>query len=350
MSDNDIIGDAERQQQQMLSETENDTEKLRAVPIEPQNNSVHSIDEESDEDSEELPVTRSFSDILHDSVGASNVVRLVISPELNFVVNLFNDDIQNVMLKKTSVTYNDDKLNLVQPLSKRNDKSGRIGILREPMAEFATAIQDIVAQPERIVVTPDTGALLVDGIVGEFVQAANRTLFVNFPLIDGVHAIEIEEDVDGELMTYAIAATDYIRLRSFVDVSRSTLANGEVEVLATVKFVVHIRVPSLLKQDSVTFDRNFKQHVNYLERIGAKANIPSTVYAAFYTQDLVEGPVAEAFDWIRNNTAEVSVLSFRNAETGGEFFGIGEFDTEDYLDNLFNGGDFTVAFNLEKGV
>lgn len=348
MSDNDIIGDAERQQQQMLSETEIDTDKLRAVPVEPQNNSVHST-EESDEDSEELPATRSFSDILHDSVGASNVVRLVISPELNFVVNLFNDDIQNVMLKKVSLSYNDDKFNLIQPLSKRNDKSGRIGVLREPMAEFASAIQSIVSQPERIVVTPDTGSLIVDRVVSEFIQAANRTLFTNFPLVDGIPVIEFEEAVDEEVETYTIPASEYIRLRSFVEVSRSELANGEIEVLATVKFVVHIRVPSLLKADNVTFDRNFKQHVSYLERIGAKANIPSVVYAAFYSQDLVDGPVAEAFDWIRNNTAEVSVLSFRNAETGGDFFGIGEFDTEDYLDNLFNGGDFIVAFNLEKG-
>ena len=351
MTEETMIGENARQEQTIISESNNETDAVRAVEVAPTTAPeqgeveipdlpVDQIDEETDEDVEDEFRPRSFREILEQTVGETNVVRLVIRPELNFVVNLFADEFHSNLCELASYEYNDQKLNVIQPLSKKNDRSGRIGVLREPLRNFVDTIQGAMQNEERVVVTPETGSLVLDNLVNEFMAAAEATLYENFPRVEGVPAIEVGDDL--------IDAHEYVRLRSLATAD-TVINEGETPVVvATVKFIVHLRLPLLIRQDSSNFEKTLKLHFKYLENCGIKAGMPTSIYAGFYSQDLVNANVLNCFNWIRENGADVEILSYRNLESGGDFFGIQGFDEDAYEDALFNGGDFLVAFNIEK--
>lgn len=345
----EIISDAERQAQTLISESAGDQDLIKAQEAEPVNlpeqGEVDMPDMEDTvdvEDDEEVFVPRTFSDILGQVVGESNVVRLILRPELDFVINLFNDDVHNVLVEMSNFEFNDQKLNVIQPLSKLNDRTGRVGVLRQPLRDFVDTIQGMMANEERVVVTPDTGSLVLDSLVQEFLSAAENTLYSNFPNVDGIPSLQLEDTL--------VDARDYIRLRTLATVKEYSAGNGDSTptVEATVKFIVHLRLPLLIREESNTFEKTMKLHFKYLENCGIKAGLPTSIYAGFYTQDLVNESVMNCFNWIRENAADMEILSYRNLENGGDFFGIQGFEQGDYEDALFNGGDFLVALNLEK--
>lgn len=346
----EIIGDAERQSQQLASDAAPSAEE-RGVPagvaVAPTRN-VDEIDvgSDADVDVEDEFVPRSFAQILQETAGVEGLVRIVIKPELNFVVNLFHDEVQELLVEQANFEYGDQKLNLIQSLSKLNEKSHRVGVLREPLREFVGVLSKMMANEERLVVTADAGALVVENLIEEHLKAAQATLYANFPVIDGIPAIDLGTADEG---TVVLPATEYVRVRPLLSVQQDgepTAATKTVTV--TVKFIVHLRIPLLLREASDKFEKTLKTHFKYLEQAGIKAGMPSAVYVGFYSQDLMQQSVLDAFNWIRDNDPEAEILSHRNAVEGGEFVGAPGFEGEDYADALFNGGDFLVAFSLEK--
>lgn len=349
-----LIGDAERQSQQLASEAAPSAEERGApagVAVEPTRNvdevEMADVDEGTDGgvDVEDEYQPRAFSQILQETAGVEGIVRLVIQPELNFVVNLFADEVQDLLIDTANFEFNDQKLNLIQSLSKLNERSGRIGVLREPLREFVGVLSKLMANEERLVVTADAGALVVENLIEEHLKAAQSTLYANFPTADGSSYIELNGE-DGPVM---LPADDYIRVRPLLSVSQDGEPTASTKtVTVTVKFIVHLRIPLLLREASDKFEKTLKTHFKYLEQAGIKAGMPSAVYVGFYSQDLMKQSVLDAFNWIRSNDPEAEILSYRNAVEGGEFVGAPGFEREDYADALFNGGDFLVAFSLEK--
>jgi len=351
---NDIISDGERQQQQLASSAkpvdEGNTAGLpvdRAAQTVGETNLAANVDDGVDLEEEFAP--RSFEQLLRESAGIEGLVRLTVKPELNFVVNLFNDEVHKKLIELNSYELDDQKFNVIQPLSSLNERSHRIGVLRKPLAEFVKVLGQLLNGEERIVVSADGGGTILNTLVAEYIKVAENTLFANFPVYEGTPVLELapeEGEEEGELLD----ARNYVRVRALVqpqlddDDADAAVRN----VTVTVKFIVHLRIPLLIREESNKFEQVIKKHMKYLENAGIKAGMPTTIYAGFNSQDLIDEPVAACFNWIRETDPEASVLSFRNVAEGGDFFGIQGFDADEYADNLFNGGDFLVAFNLEK--
>lgn len=353
MNGDNMIGDADRQAQALQSEAPATAAELNlpagtvAEPTRQDPGAVHFddvVDQGIDEEDEFSP--RTFQTILNEAAGVEGMLRLAIRPELNFVVNLFNDEVHEMLVDTANFSHADQKLNLIQPLSKLNDRSQRIGVLREPLRNFVNTLQGVMGNDERIVVTTGTATLIVNNLVEEFVRTASHTLFSNFPHVDGVPVLYLGGE--GEEPTL-VRAEEYVRVTSLTSIER---LQGDADtlpsVVVTVKFIVHLRIPLLIREQSDKFERTLKTHFKYLETCGVKAGMPCAVYVAFNTPDLVHQPVLDSFNWIRTNDPEVEVLSFRNTVDGGQFIGAPGFAEEDYADALFNGGDFLVAFSLEK--
>lgn len=344
--------DADRLAQQALSERD-DTEPLTAVAVARPVDDLAEVQIPAgavagdDADSEEEYVPRNLSTLLTEVAGDLGMVRLSIKPELNFVVNIFQDEIQDDLIQLTNFENGDEGFNLVQPLSKRNEKTGRIGVLREPLRAFVEAAKTIVDTPETIVINADSGTRIVNSLVQEFVALAENTLYHSFPIIQGQRALFVEAKDEGAL-DYMIPASEYVRLRPLIEATTGETVSGVTSITVTVKFVIHMRIPLLLKENSDKFEKTLKTHFKFLVQSGIKANLPTAIYAGFAAQELGDPAVAAALDWIRETDPALEILSYRNAAEGGEFFGAPGFSTEDYIDSLFNGGDFIVAFNLEN--
>jgi hypothetical protein len=346
---NIIPTEAERLAQQLVSEKD-DTEPLTALAADATREDLGEIDipgtvdDGIDSEDEFKPLL--LSEMLAGAAGDIGMVRLKIKPELNFVLNLFADDIHDELVNVANFTNGDEVFNIIQPLAKKNEKSGRIGVLREPMREFIHVLGEMLNHTETIVVSPESGSLVIDALVTEFVSVAENTLFTSFPQIAGKRAIPVD-NTDGS--GYLLEANNYVRVTSLIEGANSPTEDGLVNLAeVTVKFIVHLRVPLMLRESSDKFEKTMKTHFKYLENSGIKLGIPTTIYASFNSVDLAGPQVAHALNWIREADPAMEVLSYRNAEQGGDFFGIDGFNSDDYADALFNGGDFIVAFNLEN--
>jgi hypothetical protein len=286
--------------------------------------------------------------MLTSAAGQVGMVRLSIKPNLAFVVNLFNDMIQDELVTVGNFENEGDSFNIIQPLAKKNERSGRVGVLREPMREFVKVLNTMLDYTDTIVTSPESGTTIVDALVTEFTTLAENTLFANFPLIDGRRAIPVPSG-DEEAPGYLLDVSHFLRVQTLIEAQQDVVETGLItDVTVTVKFVVHLRVPLLLRESSDKFEKTLKGHFKYLENAGIKAGIPTTIYAGFNSADLAAPAVVNALNWIRETDPSMEVLSYRNADQGGEFLGVPGFQSEDYADTLFNGGDFIVAFNLEN--
>lgn len=345
-----IANEAERLAQQTVSEVDG-TEPLTALAAEATRQDLGEItfpatrDDGVDHEDEFKP--RLLSEMLSGAAGEVGMVRLSIRPQLNFVLNLFADDIQDELVAVANFEHEGDHFNLIQPLAKKNEKSGRIGVLREPLREFVGVLNTMLDHTDTIVTSPEAGTRIVDALVTEFTSVAENTLYANFPFIQDRRAIPvIGSEEEG---SYLLNAQHFLRVSTLIEATQAPIEDGLVtEVTVTVKFVVHLRVPLLLRESSDKFEKTLKGHFKYLENAGLKAGIPTSIYAGFNSTDLGQPAVVSALNWIRETDPTMEVLSYRNADQGGEFFGVDGFDTADLADTLFNGGDFIVAFNLEN--
>lgn len=352
--------DTDRTNQQLISEKDG-TEPLTALAAAPSrgvgevripaDEATDSADAGSDNgvDDEEQYAPRSLASLLSEAAGAEGMLRLTVRPELNFVVNIFNDDVQTTLVELANFEFDGQKLNVLQPLSKMNEKSKRVGVLREPLRNFVHVLNEVAQLPENIVIGPDSAARVVDALIAEHNQLAENTLYSNFPLnAEGIRVIEVPGE-DGEPGLY-IPASEFIRIRPMVEAHREETEPGSAftDIVVTCRYVIHLRVPLLLREASDKFERTLKSHFKFLEQCGIKAGLPTTVYAGFNSVDLVSPTVNAALDWLRETDPALSILSYRNVSEGGEFFGIPGFTTADYAEALFNGGDFIVAFQLEN--
>jgi hypothetical protein len=345
----DIINsDVDRATQQAISENANTNEPLTAIAT-AASRGVGEIDlPDTGIDDEEEYVPRTLTDILHEAAGAGGMVRLSIKPELNFVLNIFADSVQAELETISNFEHEGQKLNIIQPLSKLNEKSKRVGALREPLKDFINVLSDVMSSNETIIVSPDAGVLVVDALVSEFTDLAANTLYSNFPVFEGIRAIPVPGEEGEEQLL--MPATDFVRVTSLTEASQAEYSSETAisHVTVSVKFIVHLRVPLLLREESAKFEKTLKQHFKFLSGSGVKAGLPTTVYAGFSSTDVMTPSVVACLDWIREIDPSAQVLSFRNINEGGEFFGIPGFGEETYADALFNGGDFIVSFNLEN--
>lgn len=346
---NPIATEADRLAQQLISEKDG-TEPLTALAAEATRedladiNIPDTLDDGVDSDEEFKP--RLLSEMLTAAAGTVGMVRLKIKPEINFVLNLFNDEVQDELVEVANFSHGDEKFNVIQPLAKKNDKSGRIGVLREPLREFIKVLSQMLDHNETIVVSGESGTTVIDALVTEFVSVAENTLYSSFPEFEGRRAIPVE---NGDGTGYLMDATNYVRVTTLIEGANNLDDAGLVNLVeVTVKFIVHLRVPLLIRESSDKFEKTMKTHFRYLENSGVNLGLPTTIYASFNSVDLAGAQVANALNWIREADPAMEVLSYRNAEQGGEFFGIDGFNADDYADALFNGGDFIVAFNLEN--
>ena len=376
MSNDELIGSTDRQQQTMISDQDT-TEHATAMPVEAthQEVGVVNIPEEVQEETEQAPeqveapvivddyTPTSFSSILRNLTEDSAVIRLVIRPRLHFIVNLFSDSLQQD-LSETTPQYFDGthKFNLAQPLSKYNEKSGRVGYLREPLRNFCKYLSEISGSCERVVITGEHATLPIDMLVSEYLRAAEDALYGNMPEFDGVRVLpwtvnnetseDTEEDETVNVFNTAVPASDYIRATSMINVSQSSVDvqdHGVTALEVDLHYIVHLRVPCLIRQNQDRFDRNLKIHFKYLENSGISSGLPTTISAAFRAKDIGYDPaVLNAFNWILDSDPSASVVSFRDAIEGDDALGIHGFAAEEYEESLFNGGDFLVAFNLNE--
>lgn len=346
-----IASEADRLAQQTLSEKDG-TEPLTAVAATATRNDLAEIviPEDDGVDNEDEFQPRLLSQMLAQAAGSVGMVRMSIKPNLAFVLNLFNDQIHEELVTVGNFENEGDSFNIIQPLAKKNERSGRVGVLREPMREFVKVLNTMLDYTDTIVTSPESGTTIVDALVTEFTTLAENTLFANFPLIDGRRAIPVlNADADSESPGYLLDVSHFLRVTTLIEAQQDVVEDGLVtDVTVTVKFVVHLRVPLLLRESSDKFEKTLKGHFKYLENAGTKAGIPTTIYAGFNSADLAAPAVVNALNWIRETDPGMEVLSYRNADQGGEFLGVPGFQSEDYADTLFNGGDFIVAFNLEN--
>jgi len=345
-----IASEADRLAQQIVSEQDS-TEPLTAVATAATRADLGEInipDVDDGVDSEDEFQPRLLSQMLSQAAGEVGMVRLSIKPNLAFVLNLFNDQIHEELVTVGNFENEGDSFNIIQPLAKKNERSGRVGVLREPMREFVKVLNTMLDYTDTIVTSPESGTTIVDALVTEFTTLAENTLFANFPLIDGRRAIPVLSG-DEEAPGYLLDVNHFLRVHTLIEAQQDVAETGLVtDVTVTVKFVVHLRVPLLLRESSDKFEKTLKGHFKYLENAGTKAGIPTTIYAGFNSTDLAAPAVVNALNWIRETDPGMEVLSYRNADQGGDFLGVPGFESEDYADTLFNGGDFIVAFNLEN--
>lgn len=350
-----IASEADRLAQQIVSEKDS-TEPLTALAADATRTDLGEVaipDTDDGIDTEDEFKPRLLSEMLTTAAGAVGMVRLSIKPNLAFVLNLFNDDIHEELVSIGNFEHEGDSFNIIQPLGKKNEKSGRVGVLREPMREFVKVLNTMLDYTDTIVTSPEAGTTIVDALVTEFTSLAENTLFANFPLIDGRRAIPVLNAGDEENPGYLLNASHFLRVQSLIE-AQQDLGDEDAgqqminDITVTVKFVVHLRVPLLLRESSDKFEKTLKGHFKYLENAGTKAGIPTTIYAGFNSADLAAPAVVNALNWIRETDPGMEVLSYRNADQGGEFLGVPGFQSDDYADTLFNGGDFIVAFNLEN--
>lgn len=372
MSNDELIGSTDRQQQTMISEQDT-TEHATAMPVDttPQEVGVVDIPDVQDEqepEQNEGPVIvddytpTNFSSMLRNLTEDSAVVRLVIRPRLHFIVNLFSDSLQQDLAETTTQYFDGThKYNLAQPLSKYNEKSGRIGYLREPLRNFCKYLSEISGACERVVITGEHATLPIDMLVSEYLRAAEDALYGNMPEFDGVRVLpwtvsnETSENPEEETVNVfntAVPASDYIRATSMINVSQSQVDvqdHGVTALEVDLHYIVHLRIPCLIRQNQDRFDRNLKIHFKYLENSGISSGLPTTISAAFRAKDIGYDPaVQNAFNWILDSDPSATVVSFRDAIEGDDALGIHGFSAEDYEESLFNGGDFLVAFNLNE--
>lgn len=349
-----IASEADRLAQQTISENDS-TEPLTAIAAAATRQDLgevaipDTVDDGVDSEDEFKP--RLLSEMLAQAAGNVGMVRLTIKPTLAFVLNMFNDDIQEELLTIGNFEHEGESLNLIQPLGKKNEKSGRVGVLREPMREFVRVLNTMLDYTDTVVTSAEAGTTIIDALVTEFTTLAENTLFANFPMINGRRGIPVinadagEDDSPG----YLLGADNFLRVQSLIEAQQDPSEDGLVtDVTVSVKFVVHLRVPLLLREASDKFEKTLKGHFKYLENAGTKAGIPTTIYAGFNSVDLATPSAVGALNWIRETDPGMEVLSYRNADQGGEFLGVPGFESKDYADTLFNGGDFIVAFNLEN--
>lgn len=347
-----ILSEADRLAQQTLSEKDG-TEPLTLVAAAATRTDLSEIevpDVDDGIDSEDEFKPRLLSEMLAQAAGNVGMVRLSIKPNLAFVLNLFNDEIHEELISVGNFEHEGESFNLIQPLGKKNERSGRVGVLREPMREFVKVLNTMLDYTDTIVTSPEAGTTIVDALVTEFTTLAENTLFANFPLIQGRRGIPVLSTGDDEENPgYLLGAEHFLRVQSLIEAHQEPSEDGLVtDVTVTVKFVVHLRVPLLLRESSDKFEKTLKGHFKYLDGAGTKAGIPTTIYAGFNSTDLASPAVVNALNWIRETDPGMEVLSYRNADQGGEFLGVPGFQSDDYADTLFNGGDFIVAFNLEN--
>lgn len=348
---NTIASEADRLAQQTISEQDS-TEPLVALAATATRQDLGEVNLPDDGiDTEDEYRPRLLSEMLTQAAGDVGMVRLTIKPTLAFVLNLFNDEIQEELTTIANFEHEGEAFNLIQPLGKKNERTGRVGVLREPLREFVKVLNTMLDHTDTVVTSAEAGTKIIDALVTEFTTLAENTLFANFPLIQGRRGIPVlnpeagEDDSPG----YLLAADNFLRVQSLLEAQQDPSEDGLVtEVTVSVKFIVHLRVPLLLREASDKFEKTLKGHFKYLENAGTKAGIPTTIYAGFNSVDLVTPSVVNALNWIRETDPGLEVLSYRNASQGGEFLGVPGFQSEDYADTLFNGGDFIVAFNLEN--
>lgn len=364
MSDENLTTLSDQQAQQRLS-AEDTTEPVQALPVDayvPETGTVNFEDEpetgrEVEGLTESLPyVPKNMRFILSTLGGTENpLVRLVIRPKLHFVVNLFADTLHDDLSEKVQYVNGDEKFNLVQPLSKHNVKSGRTGYLRDRLRAFCSNLEAIANSYETVVLTGDSATLPVEAIMAEYTHNAENTLFAGLPRVNDIPVLPwtLSVNEDGSVNEeYAVPFSEMLRLSFMLGVTTSTLEVDDTNITSIdvdLNAIVHLRIPCLIREDQARFDKNLSTHFKYLENCGIASNLPTTISAAFSVKDIAYSqPVNNAFNWIVDTDSSASVLSFRDVAEGEDIFGIQNFTSEEYEQNLFNGGDFIVTFTLNN--
>lgn len=351
----ELIGDNERQKQQLESNAESpevaqtshaDVTEATShvqeagvieVPDEPQ---VDDVEAEV-----EVAPVRSFEDVLRESIPAGTLVRFNLTSALNFVLEVRNDGVQSVLEDSPHYVLNDQTFNVIQPLSKLNPKSHRVGVLREPLNEFIECVGAGLGSPINIVVDSRNCTDCIEPLAREFIRGAEAILYKNFEVNEeGEPVINFGGDVE-PLPAHALVRTSTFMELAAID---SDDDSEVTTVDAVIHFFVTLRVPVLLRGPADKAEKNLINHVRYLERVANSADMVSTVYASFGSPDLVNENVFSLFSTIRELDGNCSILARSNIEEASEFLGIYGFDGYTIGANLFNGDDFLVAFNVEN--
>jgi hypothetical protein len=362
MSDNQIVGSLDQQRQTILSEAAdtshiNQPTIVEPINVEPGTVNIPEENEQAQDTSQTTLVLEeyeptNFASMLRNLTKDAAIVRLTLKPRLHFIVNLFSDSMQQDIEATPNFKLGNQAYNILQPLAKYNERSGRIGFLREPLRKFTQHISDITNSEERVVVSGEKSVLPVDMLVSEVLTAADAAIYGDWPFVDGAVSLPWTVNNSSDIST-AVPASEYIRVSTLIDTETNVVDvqdHGMVSLDVHIHFIVHMRIPCLIRSNQDKFDRNLITHFKFLENSGIQSGLPTTISAAFRAKDIAyDSSVHNAFNLILEKDENATVVSFRDAAEGEEILGIGTFSPEDYEDSLFNGGDFLVSFNLSSG-
>lgn len=346
-----LISDVDRQQQQLQSAQDSSNEEAPApVPVTepavtPEAGEVEIPDDEpvlaEDDDGvmlldEDAPL--SLSTILSNIADENGIVTTRVRPSMKFVINLSKDETHDALMNIGSFESEGQKYNLIQPLTKYNDKSGRIGVLRESLATFVDTLQGLFDVSAVIAAPIETVESVLDSLAQEMIAQAETSLYSVFPRLDDEPIVPFGDDY--------LPAHEFL----FSHALSQFTQDGNVHVV-NLNFVLHLRVPLLVAPGKeASFEKNLRSHVKYLEKLGIAKNIDTEVAVSFTASDLLDEQILAAFTWLRENAASTpEVLSFSNLEDAPDYINVHGFTVNNYRDALLNNADFVVFFELTQG-
>lgn len=346
-----LISDVERQKQQLQSNQDSSNEDAPAPVtvtesiVEPEVGEVNIPDDEptliEDDDGEILlneDAPMSLSSILGNLADENGIVTMRVRPSMKFVINIAKDETHEALLTVANFESEGQKYNLIQPLSKYSDKSGRVGVLREPLANFVDVLEGLFDVSAVIAAPAESVESVLDSLSQEMIAQAETTLYSVFPRIDDEPVVPFgDEFLPAHEFLFSHALSQFTQ-------------DGSVHVV-NLNFVLHLRVPLLIAPGKeASFEKNLRSHVKYLEKLGISKNIDTEVALSFAASDLLDEQILAAFTWLRENSATTpEILSYSNLEDAPDYLNVHGFTVNNYRDALLNNADFLVFFELTQG-
>lgn len=286
----------------------------------------------------EPPVDAStvLADLMADRQDSMLSVRTV--SKINFCMDLFADDINDLLDSNSSITIGEDLYNVIQPLGKRNAKTGRIGLLTDVVRDTVNRVSAFDNISTSVVMPADRADEYVDRLLNAKIGEVYAEMYRRFEVDENGRPVLNFPETSFPL-SEVFYATHTLRLD--VNTNSST-----TEVVATFGIYIHLRVPMVLRSSPEKVERNLIRHTQHLQRILERGGIEGNVYAVFRNREMFEPSVWDLLQVVHDLMPGATVFNrldtqaYAPIEESNTVAFIGDFDEG----ALFNTGDF--AFDL----
>lgn len=348
-----FIGQEDREKQQAISNQAPTIEERGnpgGIPVEVAQDRLEPSFEDEPEVAQEVEVTtveeavQTVSTVLQDMIGNQGdtfMVSLNVSGELNFCLDLFNDEVNALLDANSSIVIGDQKYNVIQPLGKYNKKTDRIGLLTETVRTVAERVKQFDDLSGNVIMPVGHADDFVTRLLTAKRNALTEEMYSRFGSVENGGEPVLDFDSG-----FRVSLEELFALFMTVRVGLNTQAEVP-EVTVNVNAYVHLRVPMVLRSEADKVERTLIRHVQYLHGLIERNGLKGEVYAIMRNGEMFEAPIWSLLDVIRSLYPNVIynryyVIPSEYSDGDTEVAHIGDFPGT----ALFHNGDF--AIRLER--